>query len=448
MVELTKRAGHFVAELGYGDLPPGAVEAATIGIADCVSVILLGLEEPATSIVAEGAPRSDEANALWGKFRTTADHAALLNATSAHALDYDDTSGDSHPSAVLFAALLAAGEPFASGRDILTAYVAGYEVWYDLASRDQGKHHAKGFHPTGIFGSIGAAAACSNLLRLNAGQASAAMAIAASMSAGLVANFGTMTKPYQLGRAAQSGILAAQMAARGMTAGMDALEHPQGFISAFSPAGKVDCETEPSFGSEWRVLTQGLNIKLYPVCYAAHRLIDSVIAIEGPLRNQAHTIRSIRLHLGRNQSQILRYQTPTNALEAKFSAEFAVAAAILAGNVGLRELDDTFVNRSDVGRLMKCTQRIESNEVDADQSLFSPADWVEIDFADGETRVGSPVRFALGHARNPAENSKLRAKFEECTRSRLDEPSRKALLSRLDRLQDLQRISQLYDETD
>src|SRR3546814_19588588 len=99
------------------------------------------------------------------------------------------------------------------------------------------------------------------------------MAIAASMSAGLVANFGTMTKPYQLGRAAQSGVLAAQMAARGMTAGADVLEHPLGFLAAFSPAADVDLSSGAAFGRSWRSLSEGLNMKLFPVCYAAHRLI-------------------------------------------------------------------------------------------------------------------------------------------------------------------------------
>src|SRR3546814_12059932 len=99
---------------------------------------------------------------------------------------------------VLFPALLAVGEPFATGKDVLSAYIAGYEIWTELASRDRNKHHAKGFHPSGIFGAIGAAAACANLLRLDADRSAAAMAIAASMSAGLVANFGTMQKPYQL----------------------------------------------------------------------------------------------------------------------------------------------------------------------------------------------------------------------------------------------------------
>lgn len=447
MDELTRSAGRFVAGLRYDDLPAGAIKTATIGIADCASVILIGLDAPVTAIVARGAPDAGEADALWGKLRTTVDYAALLNATSAHSLDYDDTSGESHPSAVLFPAILAAGEPFASGKDVLTAYVAGYEIWCELVSRDRDKHHKKGFHPSGIFGSIGAAAACANLLRLDAEQASTALAIAASMSAGLVANFGTMTKPYQLGRAAQSGVLAAQMAARGMTAGMDALEHRGGFLSAFSPTGQVDRETAPRFGEAWRILTEGLNIKLYPVCYAAHRLINSALAIDGLADGRIDAIRSIRLYLGKTQSQILRYRMPTDGLEAKFSAEFAVAAAIIAGNVGLRELDDTYVRRADVMKLTRCTQRIEIDEVDPDQALFSPADWVEIEYDTGEVRTGPPVRFPLGHARNPVSDAKLWAKFEECTQARLDTAGRTALFGRLNQLHSLEKISQLYDRT-
>src|SRR3546814_2846832 len=115
-----------------------------------------------------------EATALWGKIRTTADYAALLKSTSAHSLDYDDTSGESHPSAVLFPALLAVGEPFATGKDVVSASIAGYEIWTELASRDRIKHHAKDFHPSGIFGAIGAGAACENLLRLDADRSAAA----------------------------------------------------------------------------------------------------------------------------------------------------------------------------------------------------------------------------------------------------------------------------------
>ena len=443
-MDLTRQAGRFVAQLDFASLPPAAIRTAKTGIADCASVILLGLDEPVTTIVAAAAPKADEASALWGRFRTTADHAALVNAVAAHSLDYDDTSGESHPSAVLFPAILAAGEPFASGRDFLTAYVAGYEIWCELVARDRDKHHAKGFHPSGIFGAIGAAAACANLLRLEAGQAATALAIAASMSAGLVANFGTMTKPFQLARAAQSGLIAARLARSGLTAGLDALEHPGGFLHAFSPAGRVDLDRAPALGERWRILDEGLNIKLHPVCYAAHRLIDSALAIRGAIGDPG-VIRAIRAHLGRTQSHILRYRAPTNALEAKFSAEFAVAAAILSGNVGLRELADGYVARDDVQALMRRVERIESDEVDPAQALFSPADWIEVELAGGETVTGPAVRFPAGHARNPVPNDRLREKFDECAARALAEAQRAALFTRLDRLDDLPEVTRLYD---
>ncbi|ARR55174.1 hypothetical protein HY78_17855 [Rhizorhabdus wittichii DC-6] len=446
MTGLTQSAARFVAGLRYEDLPPGAEEVAVKGITDCVGVMVLGIDEPVTAIVAEGAPKvADDARALWGKLRTTADHAALVNATAAHALDYDDTSGDSHPSAVLFPAILALGEAFASGRDVLSAYLAGYEIWTELASRDSDKHHGKGFHPSGIFGSIGAAAACANLLGLDEGRAAAALSIAASMSAGLVANFGTMTKPYQLGRAAQSGVLAAQMAARGMTAGNATLEHRLGFLAAFSPGAHVDLVGEPAFGRAWRSLTESVNIKLFPVCYAAHRLINSALVLHGARAGRTDDIRAIRVMLGKTQSQILHHRRPCNALEAKFSAEFAVAAALLSGSVGLAELDDAYVGRRGVRDLMARVERIEIDEVDPQQSLFSPADHVEIELSDGGVLCGPHVRFALGHARNPVDQSKLRSKFDECTRARLDRARRSHLFSMLENLKGLNRVADLYE---
>src|SRR3546814_18460018 len=114
-----------------------------------------------------------------------------------------------------------------------------------------------------------------------------------------------MTKPYQLGRAAQSGVLAAQMAARGMTAGADVLEHPLGFLAAFSPAADVDLSSGAAFGRSWRSLSEGLNMKLFPVCYAAHRLINSATALRDYTACRVEAISEVRVTLGKPQSQIL-----------------------------------------------------------------------------------------------------------------------------------------------
>src|SRR5690606_34228890 len=162
--------------------------------------------------------------------------AALVNGMAAHILDYDDVALDGHPSAVLVPAILAQAEAGSvGGAQMIEAYVAGFEVWAELQAREPGHLHEVGLHPTAVFGAVAAAAACASLRRLDAAGAAAAMAMAASMSAGLVANFGTMTKSFQVGRAAQSGVIAARLAQAGMTASPDALEHDSGFLAALSP---------------------------------------------------------------------------------------------------------------------------------------------------------------------------------------------------------------------
>ena len=132
--------------------------------------------------------------------RIPAPEAAWINGAAAHALDYDDVALRGHPSAVLVPAILAEAESLkATGAQMATAYAAGYEVWADLQRRDPDQHHEKGWHPTGIFGAIGAAAACASLRGLDPETATQAIALGASQSAGLVSNFGTMTKPFHAG---------------------------------------------------------------------------------------------------------------------------------------------------------------------------------------------------------------------------------------------------------
>src|SRR6266571_5290608 len=273
---LTRSLGSFAASLKYDALPAKAVEAVRLGFTDCVAVMMAGLPEPVLRIVTAIMVRTDpkgEARICLGRERATAIDAALANGVAAHALDYDDVALAGHPSTVLVPAILAEAEAVgADGRAAVTAYAAGYETWARLVERDPDPYHRKGWHPTAVIGPVGAAAAIANLRRLDAAQATAAIGIAASMSAGVVANFGTMTKPFQAGRAAQSGIIAARLAAAGMTASDDAIEHAAGWLNAISPHGRVDRDTPiEDLGRAWRITEKGLNVKKYPMCYATHR---------------------------------------------------------------------------------------------------------------------------------------------------------------------------------
>jgi 2-methylcitrate dehydratase PrpD len=387
-------------------------------------------------------PVSNESRILFDKGQTTSPEAALVNATAGHALDYDDVAIDGHPSVVLVPAVLAEGERLgASGKDLIAAYVAGYETWGELASRDADKHHGKGWHPSAVFGAVAAAAAAARLARLDAERTAHALAAAASMAGGLTANFGSMMKPLQVARAAQSGLMAARLAAKGFTASPDALEHRGGFLNAFSPAGRVRTDGPVA---DWHILKSGLNIKRYPVCYGVHRSIDGVLSLMSGKGIRPENIKEIELSIGRLQAGILRHSRPQNALDAKFSAQFAASSAVLAGRVGLAELSDGFVRSAPVQQMLAKVKVRPVDDPDPEEPLFSRSDQVRVTLADGTVLTGDPVRHALGHAHNPLGMDDLRAKFVDCVGSALPTPRRDALFERLAGLETLSSVVTLY----
>src|SRR6185312_8438662 len=292
---LTRTLGTFVSELRLSSVPAAALDVVHTGFTDCVGTMIAGSVEDAPNILRQtlSPPAGDASLYLTGP-RVPVPEAAWINGTAAHALDYDDVSLRGHPSAVLVPAILAEGESLgASGAQLATAYVAGYEVWADLQRRDPAQHHEKGWHPTGIFGAIAASAACASLRGLDAEKATQAIALGASQSAGLVANFGTMTKPFHAGRAAHAGVISARLAAAGFTSSPDALEHPLGFLAATSPKGQVDRTSPTEAGRAWNILTLGLSVKKYPLCYCTHRAIDGALDLLRETKVGADNVRAI-----------------------------------------------------------------------------------------------------------------------------------------------------------
>ncbi|WP_424139566.1 MmgE/PrpD family protein [Roseomonas chloroacetimidivorans] len=418
---LTQALGAFVAELRSEAVPEDARAVARTGFIDCLGVMLAGASEPVVGILREvvGTGGEAEASILLGPERAAAPNAAWINATAAHALDYDDVAQRGHPSTVLVPAVLAEGEALdVDGAALLTAYVAGYEVWAELVRHDGGYHHEKGWHPTGIFGAIGAAAACAKLHRLDAEKAAMAIALAASQASGVVANFGSMTKPFHAGRAAHSGIISARLARAGMTASPDTIEHPRGFLRAISPEGKLD-DLTPSegFGRDWRIITGRLSIKKYPMCYFAHRAADAMIDLVKSERPDPRAIERIEVSVSRSHAAVLRNAQPNTGLEAKFSAQFAMAAALTTGWIGLRELTDSYVQRPEIQDLMRRVIVVPSDDIDPALPGYARADSVRIFMKDGRRIDSVPVRRARGHAEAPLREDELRAKFEDCLAS-------------------------------
>lgn len=438
---LTQALGTFVASLNPASIPEEARAVARTGFIDALGVMLAGASEPVVGILRGvlGDGGGDEASLLLGDGRAAAPNAACINATATHALDYDDVAQRGHPSTVLVPAILAEGEALgADGMALIAAYVAGYEVWAELVRHDAGYHHEKGWHPTGLFGTVAAAAACARLHGLDAAGCAMAIALGASQAGGLVANFGSMAKPFHAGRAAQSGLLSARLARAGMTASPDAIEHPRGFLHAISPEGRLDdLSPSPGFGTEWRIASGGLSIKKYPICFFAHRLADAAVDLAREARPDPDAIARIEVSVSRPHAAVLRNAQPQTGLEAKFSAQFAVAAALTARWVGLRELTDEFVQRPDIQSLMRRTAVIPSDDLDPGLPGYARADHVILVMRDG-TRFESPrIRRPRGHAENPLGPGELRAKFEDCLAAAGLAPRAAPLFERLSRLEAL-----------
>ena len=418
MTGLTESIAQFVS--GGTAVPEEAARIVRQGFIDTASTMIAGRNEAVVGIVRQfvAARRSAaaEARVLFGAERVAAADAALINATAAHALDYDDVALGGHPSTVLVPAVLAAGEHLgSSGADALRAYLVGYEVWAELLAREPDPYHLKGWHPTAVMGTVGATAAVAHLHRLSPEQCRNALALAASMASGLVANFGTMTKPLHAGRAASCAIEAVRLAALGLVAAPDAFEHHAGFLAALSPKGRAERERPVTgLGKQLRILDAGLSVKKYPMCYSTHRVIDAVLDLAREHNLKAQDLVQASATIGEAQASMLRNHAPVTALEAKFSLEFAVASALIARKVGLAQLTDKFVAEAAVREAMA---KVKIATVDTScpiEPIFALTDRIVLELRDGRKLDSGEIRFARGNSKLPLKDEELKSKFLDC----------------------------------
>jgi 2-methylcitrate dehydratase PrpD len=193
------------------------------------------------------------------------------------------------------------------------------------------------------------------------------------------------------------------------------LEHAAGLLSALSPHGQVD-RTSPvaDLGQRFRILESGLSIKKYPTCYATHRVIDGVLDLCRQHGVGLQDVAQIHTQIGVAQASMLRNHQPQTGLEAKFSMEFAVAAALARGKVGLSELSDEFVQQAPVKETMA---KVHISTVDTQcdiEPVFAMHDRVQLKLHNGQTLDSGDIRFARGNAMLPLQAADLQAKFMDC----------------------------------
>jgi 2-methylcitrate dehydratase PrpD len=415
-----------VTELDFKEITPDMLHWAKVGILDTVGVTLAGANEPCASILSELLKGSSGPAVIFGtNQQCSALDAALINGTASHALDFDDCNNTmgGHPSVPILPALFAlADEIQVSGKDFITAYIAGFEVETKLAMMVNFYHYSKGWHPTTTLGVFGSAAACSKLLQLTQEQTKVALAIAASGASGLKANFGSMTKPMHIGRCAREGLLSAKLAKQGFTANtVDVFEHPQGFLEVYNGAGNYDIEKGlQAWGNPFDIVQPGIAIKQYPCCGSTHPAIDCAIELYQANQIQVAQIESVNIWIHERRLKHTNRPLPKSELDAKFSVQYVVARALMDGCVAINHFEESEYSDPAILQLMTRIKAAPYND-----QQFSPANHfggqVSIQLKDGrciEAKVQEPLGRTSDH---PLPQDRLKAKFELCARRVLTE---------------------------
>ena len=442
-MEITQRIGEYVSGTGLESFPPDAVEAAKGAIIDCLACALAGSAEPLAQVLSDfvqangGVPA---ATVIGRGFQTSSPDAALINGAMSHALDYDDITRavKGHPTAVLLPGTLAlAEEQGASGEEVLLAYILGFEVACSVGEAMSVAYADDlGWHPTGPLGALGAAAAASSILKLDAQHTAMAISLAASQAAGLRANFGTMTKPFHAGAACRAGVISAKLIKSGFTAADDAIEARFGFMHAFSGGQGYDPDRIlQNLGEKCYLVESGIEIKKYPCCGSAHLALDAISRLLAKEPVKAGQVEKVDVLVDFDPPRSLIHYRPENALEGKFSMQYCLAASLLDGGVGLTSFTDGQVRRPEAQEFIPKVnmRRIAGNE--GQPSWIEAYNEVEVHLTDGRVLKERADRIDTGALRGTTMDE-IRDKFRDCAGAALSDSSSQELLDLLDRLEE------------
>lgn len=410
-----------IVSTDYGQIPAEAIEAAKAGLLDTIGCTLAGADQDCARMSAAAlgiAAAPGPSLVFGGKRRVDPLSAALINGTAAHALDYDDCSNSmgGHPSAPILPALIALGEQYGkSGRDILAAYVIGFEVEAHIGRAVHLHHYEKGWHPTATLGVFGSAAACAKLLGLDAQRTAIALSIAASFSSGLKANFGSMVKPLHVGHCSRNGIYATLLAREGFSSGAEVFEHKQGFLNVFNGAGTYDVDKLfAGWAQPYDIVRPGIGFKQYPCCASTHPGIDCMLELRKTHDLKADQVECIESWTHRRRLEHTNRPDPRSALDAKFSVQYTLARALIHGFVSMDHFEgDAWKDAATHALLKKVKAGIYTDAQFPPDNHYGAE--VRVLLKDGRV-VSTKVNQAYGRdANTPLSFEMLKTKFFDCS---------------------------------
>ena len=405
-------AGHIVAS-SFDSRPSEAVEAAKVVILDGLAVTLAGSREEASHIVADYAwdmGGEPQCSVIGHGFKTSPPMAAFVNGVAGHVLDYEVMwHPATHATSPTLPGIMALAESrLATGRDIIAALITGFEVQgrIRVASANMG---ISGFHPPGLVGVMGSAAAGAVMLGLDVPQTRMALGMAASRAGTVSANTGTMTKSTHCGNAGRMGLEAAMLAARGFTANASVIEHESGYAAVmFGDDFDLEAVTR-DFGSPYRLVDPGVAIKKHPSQYGTHRGIDAALELQ-----RRHNVHPDRIDSVRIETPVMRYvgrPFPETGLDGKFSFQYTVAASLLDRSIGIETFTDEAVQRPEILELLRKTTVDMRPEIPSNFEDMWVA--VSVETTEGQTLVSRCNR-PRGIWGNPLSREERLAKVRSC----------------------------------
>jgi 2-methylcitrate dehydratase PrpD len=448
---LTRRLAEFVVDTRTRDIPAPVLAGSRYALIDTLGCALAGTLEPAAELAAQWAQEMGARGqaTVWGRnVAASAAEAAFANGIAGHALDFDDSlpSLRGHPSTTMGPAALAVGEVAgSSGADVLAAFALGLEVAGKVGRALGPAHYVRGWHTTATGGVFSATMAAARLWGLNAAQLQAAWGLAASQVAGLVRNFGTMTKPFHAGHAARSGVLAAWMAQRGFTADDSIFDGANNFFATYGGNdGEPLEQTLEHLGKPWEMLEPGIYVKRWPCCYCNHRPVGGMLKLIAQHGIRANEVEAVEIGFLPGSDTALVSENPQTGLEGKFSIEYNAAAVLLDGRLTLETFTDPMVQRPAIRELMKKVKRY---RIEAKGTYSGVVGYTDVMIATRRGRHTLRVDHAPGSPEWPMTQGDRDEKFLDCAGRVLGQPGAQRLLDLLRGFETIPNIKTLIKAT-
>ena len=446
---MTADALRFIETVQHGSLPAEAIRIGKRCMVDTLGLYLAGGLEPTVQMLAadvvETGGKADALVLTADKTKAPAALAARVLGTAGHAHDWDDTqvSHDpahiygllTHPSVPPLTAAIVMSQRLAKvdGKRFMLAFQTGFEVECKISEWMKTAHYRRGHHSSGTVGTFGAAVTAAKLLGLTGEKLAHALGIAASLAAGIRCNFGTMTKPLHVGRAAENGVTAALLAARGFTADPQCLDGQWGFLSVMGE-GFTPEKLSQGFGKTFTIVDPGVSIKPYPSGIVTHQSMDAMLALVTKHDLKPEQVERIRFYAGKNILEPIRYPLAKNHLQAKFSMPALLCMILIKRRASHHEFMDAFVAGPQMQDLQMRTDLINDAEIDA-RGWDRIRSRIEVDTKDGRKLVEWADERYRGGPLNPISDADLEGKFRMCAEGAIEKGAQDKLLEAVHKLE-------------